>query len=65
MNLSYAGADRLGDAGRGTGRYCEQGRSVQASDGAPGLPRLHEPDRFTAWLLTIARRTMADHLRGC
>lgn len=28
-----------------------------------GLPRLREPDRFAPWLFTIARRTVADHLR--
>ncbi|MEV4410337.1 sigma-70 family RNA polymerase sigma factor [Catellatospora sp. NPDC049609] len=29
-----------------------------------GLPRLREPDRFTPWLFTIARRSVADRLRG-
>ncbi|MEU4096882.1 sigma-70 family RNA polymerase sigma factor [Streptomyces sp. NPDC026673] len=28
-----------------------------------GLPRLREPGRFAPWLFTIARRTVADHLR--
>ncbi|WP_165986247.1 RNA polymerase sigma factor [Streptomyces sp. YIM 98790] len=28
-----------------------------------GLPRLRQPDRFAPWLFTIARRTVADHLR--
>jgi RNA polymerase sigma-70 factor (ECF subfamily) len=27
------------------------------------LPRLREPERFTPWLFTIARRTVVDHLR--
>ncbi|SFC71410.1 RNA polymerase sigma factor [Streptomyces aidingensis] len=27
------------------------------------LPRLRQPDRFAPWLFTIARRTVADHLR--
>ncbi|GAA2312172.1 sigma-70 family RNA polymerase sigma factor [Nonomuraea roseoviolacea subsp. roseoviolacea] len=29
-----------------------------------GLPRLREPGRFTPWLFTIARRSVADRLRG-
>jgi RNA polymerase sigma factor (sigma-70 family) len=29
-----------------------------------GLPRLKDPSRFTAWLFTIARRTVADRLRA-
>ncbi|MFI5534072.1 RNA polymerase sigma factor [Kitasatospora sp. NPDC051853] len=28
-----------------------------------GLPRLRQPERFVPWLFTIARRTVADHLR--
>ncbi|MFE6286459.1 RNA polymerase sigma factor [Streptomyces sp. NPDC057877] len=28
-----------------------------------GLPRLRQPERFAPWLFTIARRTVADHLR--
>ncbi|MDG9700869.1 RNA polymerase sigma factor [Streptomyces sp. DH37] len=28
-----------------------------------GLPRLRDPARFAAWLFTIARRALADHLR--
>ncbi|MFJ4787722.1 RNA polymerase sigma factor [Streptomyces sp. NPDC088794] len=28
-----------------------------------GLPRLRQPERFAAWLFTIARRTVTDHLR--
>lgn len=28
-----------------------------------GLPRLREPHRFTAWLFTVARRTVMNHLR--
>lgn len=28
-----------------------------------GLPRLRHPDRFIPWLFTIARRTVADHMR--
>jgi RNA polymerase sigma factor (sigma-70 family) len=28
-----------------------------------GLPRLREPERFTPWVFTIARRTVTDHLR--
>ncbi|WP_234042908.1 MULTISPECIES: RNA polymerase sigma factor [Streptomyces] len=28
-----------------------------------GLPRLRQPERFTPWLFTIARRTVTDHLR--
>ncbi|KOY56049.1 RNA polymerase sigma factor [Streptomyces sp. XY332] len=28
-----------------------------------GLPRLREPERFAPWLFTIARRTVADHVR--
>ncbi|MBW1599303.1 sigma-70 family RNA polymerase sigma factor [Streptomyces sp. JJ38] len=28
-----------------------------------GLPRLRQPERFAPWLFTIARRTIADHLR--
>ncbi|WP_262387069.1 sigma-70 family RNA polymerase sigma factor [Streptomyces sp. TRM49041] len=28
-----------------------------------GLPCLREPERFAPWLFTIARRTVADHLR--
>ncbi|WP_435060524.1 RNA polymerase sigma factor [Streptomyces sp. bgisy060] len=28
-----------------------------------GLPRLRQPERFTPWLFTIARRTVANHLR--
>ncbi|MEV0173269.1 sigma-70 family RNA polymerase sigma factor [Streptomyces sp. NPDC050803] len=28
-----------------------------------GLPRLRRPERFAPWLFTIARRTVADHLR--
>ncbi|WCN05303.1 RNA polymerase sigma factor [Streptomyces sp. M92] len=28
-----------------------------------GLPRLRQPGRFAPWLFTIARRTVADHLR--
>jgi RNA polymerase sigma factor (sigma-70 family) len=27
------------------------------------LPRLAQPDRFPAWLFTLARRTIADELR--
>ncbi|MGI5290344.1 RNA polymerase sigma factor [Nonomuraea polychroma] len=29
-----------------------------------GLPRLREPGRFVPWLFTIARRSVADRLRG-
>jgi RNA polymerase sigma factor (sigma-70 family) len=29
-----------------------------------GLPRLREPERFTPWLFTIARRAIADQLRA-
>lgn len=29
-----------------------------------GLPRLKEPERFAAWLFTIARRSVVNHLRG-
>ncbi|MDL2082224.1 sigma-70 family RNA polymerase sigma factor [Streptomyces sp. GXMU-J15] len=28
-----------------------------------GLPRLRQPERFAAWMFTIARRTVTDHLR--
>ncbi|MFV0132004.1 RNA polymerase sigma factor [Streptomyces sp. HMX87] len=28
-----------------------------------GLPRLRQPERFAPWLFTLARRTVADHLR--
>ncbi|MET9269787.1 sigma-70 family RNA polymerase sigma factor [Kribbella sp. NPDC003557] len=28
-----------------------------------GLPRLKEPERFAAWLFTIARRSVVNHLR--
>ncbi|WP_354638135.1 RNA polymerase sigma factor [Kitasatospora camelliae] len=28
-----------------------------------GLPGLREPERFAAWLFTVARRTVTDHLR--
>ncbi|WP_432885944.1 RNA polymerase sigma factor [Kribbella sp. CA-245084] len=28
-----------------------------------GLPRLKEPDRFAAWLFTIARRSVVNQLR--
>ncbi|WP_309234276.1 RNA polymerase sigma factor [Streptomyces lunaelactis] len=28
-----------------------------------GLPRLRQPDRFTSWLFTIGRRSVANHLR--
>jgi RNA polymerase sigma factor (sigma-70 family) len=28
-----------------------------------GLQRLRQPERFAPWLFTIARRTVADHLR--
>ncbi|MFM9442369.1 RNA polymerase sigma factor [Streptomyces acidiscabies] len=28
-----------------------------------GLPRLREPERFAPWLFTIARRTVAEHVR--
>lgn len=28
-----------------------------------GLPRLKEPERFAAWLFTIARRSVMNHLR--
>ncbi|MFD5570645.1 RNA polymerase sigma factor [Streptomyces cadmiisoli] len=28
-----------------------------------GLTRLRQPERFAPWLFTIARRTVADHLR--
>ncbi|MFE9628862.1 RNA polymerase sigma factor [Streptomyces sp. NPDC006527] len=28
-----------------------------------GLPRLRQPERFAPWLFTIARRTVAGHLR--
>ncbi|MGW1343278.1 RNA polymerase sigma factor [Kribbella sp. NPDC002412] len=29
-----------------------------------GLPRLKEPERFAAWLFTIARRSVVNQLRG-
>ncbi|MFG1818544.1 RNA polymerase sigma factor [Kribbella sp. NPDC049174] len=29
-----------------------------------GLPRLTEPERFAAWLFTIARRSVVNQLRG-
>ncbi|MBF8188338.1 sigma-70 family RNA polymerase sigma factor [Nonomuraea sp. K274] len=29
-----------------------------------GLPRLRDPGRFAPWLFTIARRSVADRLRG-
>ncbi|MEV0284300.1 sigma-70 family RNA polymerase sigma factor [Kribbella sp. NPDC050820] len=29
-----------------------------------GLPRLREPERFAAWLFTIARRSVVNQLRG-
>jgi RNA polymerase sigma-70 factor (ECF subfamily) len=29
-----------------------------------GLPRLRQPERFTPWLLTIARRAVANRLRA-
>lgn len=28
-----------------------------------GLPRLRQPERFTSWMFTVARRTVTDHLR--
>ena len=28
-----------------------------------GLPRLKQPERFAAWLFTIARRSVVNHLR--
>lgn len=28
-----------------------------------GLPRLREPERFAAWLFTVARRSVVNHLR--
>ncbi|MEI8410364.1 MULTISPECIES: RNA polymerase sigma factor [unclassified Kribbella] len=29
-----------------------------------GLPRLNDPERFAAWLFTIARRSVVNQLRG-